>query len=99
METLKVNITKEVRKNITVYRATTVRGKVYLMTFTRDTVSGDMWMFNLPENNERCLTYISEQFPTDYFLDVCRSLLVVRYGWTDIKLELTVASKNLLKIK
>lgn len=95
----KISVTKH-GANAAYYRIYTNRKSIFLFSVMESNV-GDVWYFDVPENDSRVLWYESEdgKCPVDFLLDLCKSVLMVRYGYFNFEVELTVEAKRLLKIK
>ena len=95
----KISVTKH-GSNAAYYRIYTNRKSMFLFSMMDSNVS-NVWYFDVPENDSRMLWYESEdgKCPVDFLLDLCKSVLMVRYGYFNFEVELTAEAKRLLKIK
>lgn len=92
MEKFKISVVKR-QEGYDIY---TFRGREFLFRCVQGVST---WYFNVPENRERILWHEAEGVPVDFLLNLCKSVLMVRYGITDFEVEFTVEAKRLLKIK
>ena len=92
----KVNVTR----GLSLWHATTSRGKVSLCDFNRG-LDPTLWIFRLPAGfPETRLSITSEHFPMEYFKSLCQSVLLLAGFTTEPPvIELTAQARNALGLK
>ena len=97
MDKFKISIVNQGKD--TNYFVFTNRGRDYLFRFYHSGTDSKVWYFVMPENVDRSLFVVSDEFPVKYLLKFAEAYITIRYCTVDFSLELTKSAKKLLGIK